>query len=117
MEEVPFEDRDVPRVEIDWERSAWWWIRDVRYCSRWSTNALAVSLIALLLSMAGLQLGERLFSPAWQPNWTVDSLSAATATYTPRIVHWGVALLQSLLSFERMGWRELGFLTFGSFCG
>ncbi|MEZ6152779.1 MAG: hypothetical protein R3C09_21990 [Pirellulaceae bacterium] len=113
MEEVPFEDRDVPRVEIDWERSAWWWYPVTRAIApAVRMNALAVSLIALLLSMAGLRLGERLFSPAWQPNWTVDSLSAAPATYTPRIVHWGVALLQSLLSFERMGWRELGFLTF-----
>ncbi|MEZ6079991.1 MAG: hypothetical protein R3C56_31245 [Pirellulaceae bacterium] len=84
MEEVPFEDRDVPRVEIDWERSAWWWYPVTRAIApAVRMNALAVSLIALLLSMAGLQLGERLFSPAWQPNWTVDSLSAATATYTP----------------------------------
>ena len=26
MEETPFEDRRVPKSEVDWERSFWWWI-------------------------------------------------------------------------------------------
>ncbi len=113
MEEVPFEDRHVPRVEIDWERSAWWWYPVTRAIGpAVRMNALAVGLVAILLSMAGLQIGERLFSPAWQPSWEVDSPSIAPANYTPRIVHWGVELQQSLLSFERLGWSELGFLTF-----
>ena len=25
MEEIPFEDRYVPKTEIDWDRSLWWW--------------------------------------------------------------------------------------------
>ncbi|MEO8270039.1 MAG: hypothetical protein ABI557_09975 [Aureliella sp.] len=113
MEEVPFEDRHVPRVEIDWERSAWWWYPITRAIGpAVRMNALAVSLIAILLSMAGVRLGERLFSPAWQPSWEVESPPAATVSYAPRIVHWGGDLLRSLLSFERMGWSEIGFLTF-----
>ncbi len=113
MEEVPFEDRHVPRVEIDWERSAWWWhpiTRAIAPAVR--MNALAVGLVAILLSLAGLRIGERLFSPAWQPSWEADGSSAGPVIYTPRIVQWSVDLLKSLLSFDRMGWSEIGFLTF-----
>src|SRR5690606_31864204 len=99
MEEVPFEDRHVPRVEIDWERSAWWWYPISRALGpAVRMNALAIGLIALLLSMAGLQLGERLFSPAWHPSWEAEAqvAEAANYRYTPRIIHWGVELVRSL---------------------
>ena len=113
MEEVPFEDRHIPRVEIDWERSAWWWYPLTRAIGpAVRMNALGLGLIAMLLSAAGVRLGERLFSPAWHPSWEVASPAAAPSSFAPRLIAWGAELLQSLLSFERMGWSELGFLTF-----
>ncbi len=111
MEEVPFDDRHIPRVEVDWSRSAWWWIpftRSVQPAVR--MNALAVGLVAIALSTLGMQVGERLFAPAWQPSF--DWHAAATPSYVPRPLSWGSDILQSLLSFESMGLRELGFITF-----
>ncbi len=118
MEEVPFEDRHVPRVEIDWDRSAWWWYPLTRALGpAVRMNALALGLVAILLATAGVHLGERLFSPAWQPTWAVVNPAAVNPGVTtigspPLLVTWAVHLKQSLLSFEHMGWRELGFLTF-----
>lgn len=111
MEEVPFEDRHVPRVEIDWERSAWWWYpltRSIGPAMR--MNSLAVGVIAILLSSAGLQLGQRWFQPDWKPVWHLSDPSDTTSL--PKLVRWAMEVGQSLLSFERMGLKELGFLTF-----
>ncbi len=111
MEEVPFDDRHVPRVEIDWLRSAWWWIpltRSLQPAVR--MNALAVGLIAIQLSTLGAWLGEQMFAPAWQPSF--DWYVPATEGYSLRPIAWASGVLQSLLSFERLGLRELGFLTF-----
>lgn len=64
--EIPFEDRVVPRAEIDWDRSAWWWYP--------ITQAVvpALKLTSLLLGVAaigfmrlGLWLGETIFKPDW----------------------------------------------------
>lgn len=110
MEEVPFDDRYVPRVEIDWSRSAWWWIpltRAIQPAMR--MNALAISLVAMVAATLGLQGGQRLFRPEWQP---VFDWYAAPAGYWPRPIGWGRDVLLSLLSLERMGLAELGFLTF-----
>lgn len=118
MEEVPFADRHVPRVEIDWDRSAWWWYPLTRALGpAVRMNALALGLVAILLATAGVHLGERLFSPAWQPTWAVVNPAAVNPGVTtigspPLLVTWAVHLKQSLLSFEHMQWRELGFLTF-----
>ena len=113
MEEVPFEDRHVPRVEIDWDRSAWWWYPLTRALGpAVRMNALAVGLVAMLLAAAGLQLGERLFSPAWHPSWAIAEPGLAATGVTSPLVSYALQLKQSLLSFEHMGWRELGFLTF-----
>jgi hypothetical protein len=111
MEEVPFDDRHVPRVEIDWTRSAWWWIplsRSLQPAVR--MNALAVGLIAIGLCHLGGNLGERMFAPDWNPSfqWYLEG----TPGYWPLPLVWGSGLLQSLLSFERLGFKELGFLTF-----
>ncbi len=66
MDEVPFEDRHVPRVEVDWDRSAWWWYpltRVIHPAVR--MTALAVSLIALWIAVGGIVLGDWLFHPRW----------------------------------------------------
>jgi hypothetical protein len=111
MEEVPFDDRHVPRVEIDWTRSAWWWIpltRSLQPAVR--MNALAVGLLAIGLCMLGVELGEGIFAPAWSPSfeWHLEG----KPSYWPLPIVWGGGVLQSLLSFERLGFKELAFLTF-----
>ena len=103
----------MPRVEIDWDRSAWWWYPLTRALGpAVRMNALAVGLLAILLAAAGLLLGERLFAPAWQPSWGGAKAEVAATGFMSPLVSWGGHLKQSLLSFERMGWRELSFLTF-----
>lgn len=111
MEEVPFDERHVPRVEIDWSRSAWWWLPLTR-CLQPAVrmNALVVGMLAILLSTLGTRLGERIFAPAWQP--TFEWYTSTGGLYSLRPIGWASSALQSLLSFERLGLRELGFLTF-----
>ncbi len=111
MEEVPFDERHVPRVEIDWSRSAWWWIpltRSLQPAVR--MNALAVGLLAILLSTWGAKLGQQIFAPAWRP--TFDWYTPSNSLFSPRPIGWASNVLQSLLSFERLGLKEFGFLTF-----
>ncbi len=111
MEEVPFDDRHVPRVEIDWDRSAWWWYpltRAVHPAVR--MTSLALSLIAVLLAQAGCAVGDWLFQPSWTPV-SGDVLTQNTA-YSLQIVVWMAALVQSLLSFTQIGLSELAFLSF-----
>ncbi len=110
MEEVPFDDRHVPRVEIDWERSVWWWhplTRSIQPAVR--MNALAIALIAMWLCWTGVRIGEWLFAPAWSP---VFDLNQPTPYFAARFISWGGDLVRSLLSFERFGLREISFLTF-----
>lgn len=67
MEEVPFEDRVVPRVEIDWDRSLWWWYpitRAIHPAIRWTS--LLVGFLGIWLLQSGLQWGSTLFSPAYE---------------------------------------------------
>ncbi len=64
MEEVPFEDRTVPRVELDWGRSFWWWYpisRAIQPAIR--MTSLLPSILALLLMQAGLALAIVWFQP------------------------------------------------------
>jgi hypothetical protein len=64
MDETPFEDRTVPRVEIDWDRSFWWWYpltRAIHPAVR--MTSLLVSLVAILLMRLGLWLADTWFSP------------------------------------------------------
>lgn len=111
MEEVSFDDRHVPRVEVDWERSTWWWYpltRTLQPAVR--MNALALGLVAMALATLGLRIGESLFEPAWNPSfaWSIPSRSG----FSSRLMIWGTDLLQSLFSFQEFRLRELGFLTF-----
>lgn len=67
MEEVPFEDRVVPRVEIDWERSCWWWhplTRAIHPAIRWTS--LLTGLLGIYLLQHGLGWAQALFSPAYE---------------------------------------------------
>lgn len=67
MEEVPFEDRVVPRVEIDWERSCWWWhplTRAIHPAIRWTS--LLTGLLGIYLLQQGLGWAQALFSPAYE---------------------------------------------------
>ena len=64
MEEVPFEDRHVARTEVEWERSAWWWIpltRSVQPAIK--MTALVVSLLAVWLTYIGVLGAKLLFQP------------------------------------------------------
>lgn len=64
MEEVPFEDRTVPRVELDWGRSFWWWYpisRAIQPAIR--MTSLLPSILALLLMQFGITQAAKLFQP------------------------------------------------------
>ena len=66
MEELPFEDRTVPRVEIDWDRSLWWWYpitRAIHPAIRWTS--LLVGFLGMWLLQLGLKWGDTWFSPAY----------------------------------------------------
>ncbi|MFO0944247.1 MAG: hypothetical protein U0930_26355 [Pirellulales bacterium] len=64
MEEVPFEDRTVPRVELDWSRSFWWWhpiSRAIHPAIRMSS--LLPSIVAVLLMQFGVTQAAKIFQP------------------------------------------------------
>jgi hypothetical protein len=121
MEEVPFEDRHVPRAEIDWDRSAWWWYpitRAIHPAVR--MTSLALSLVALLAAAGGIVFGEWLFQPHWDADllqWFSMQLnsSGTTSDMTPSILVWMSLLAQAASSFETFGLSELGFVTFEFF--
>jgi hypothetical protein len=111
MEEVPFDDRSVPRVEVDWERSLWWWYpltRAIHPAMR--MNALALGLVAVLVASLGVRLGEWLFQPAWQRGWELTPISTTGPAW--QIVDWFSLFAQAHLSFERVRLQELAFITF-----
>lgn len=67
MEEVPFEDRVVPRVEINWDRSLWWWYpltRAIHPAIRWTS--LLAGFVGMWLLHQGLKLAEGIFAPAYE---------------------------------------------------
>lgn len=117
MEEVPFEDRHVPRVEIDWDRSAWWWYpltRAIHPAVR--MLSLALSLVALLVIFAGVMLGERLFDPRWNSDafgWHFENFDAfrGGGLRWP-IVEWLVSIAQAFVSFQAFGLAEFAFVIF-----
>lgn len=72
MEEVPFEDRVVPKTELDWGRSFWWWYpisRAIHPAIRMSS--LLLSAVASLVLYRGIVQAEVWFSPSFQlsGNW------------------------------------------------
>lgn len=118
MEEIPFEDRQVPRAEIDWGRSAWWW-RPLTRVIQPATKmfALGLSLLAIWLSQAGIWLGEWLFQPKWQAA-PVDAPQAVLpfGTYgfvwLRQIYYSTFGSVGETVGFESWGANELAFFTF-----
>lgn len=119
MEEVPFEDRHVPRVEIDWDRSAWWWYplsRAIQPAVR--MLSLAVSLVALLVAGSGSWLGAWLFNPRWDAEAFASLTSFQAFSDFPggwlgtSIFGWLGALPGAFFSFEEFGLSELAFSLF-----
>ena len=126
MEEVPFEDRIVPRVEIDWDRSLWWWYpltRAIHPAVR--MTSLLVGLAAVLSLQWGLQWADYWFAPTlnWQwpaapwgaigdrqwpgslaawPAWSINNLAYATFALT-----W-IALTSAVFGAPRRSAVELG---------
>lgn len=107
MEEVSFEDRYVPKAEIDWERSWWWWYpvtRAIHPAIR--ITALLISAVALLLLLVGLHVGNDLF----QPRFADDFANRYVRSWTDL----PLAPMESGQSqvFSVLGARELAYLTF-----
>lgn len=105
MEEVPFEDRIVPRVEIDWGRSFWWWYpisRAVQPAIRMSS--LLTSVLAVLLLQFGLSQGASLFGPSseLQELFTVLAEFRFVSNFET----------QALPSVPSLGIDDIAFLTF-----
>lgn len=119
MEETPFEDRHVPRAEIEWTRSVWWWrplTRAVHPAIKVTT--LFLGLAAIWIAKLGLMLGVRIFQPksvdgsAWvEPLRLTSEFEFPSGVFTSPIAGWLWAVLQSLLSLQ-VGIQELAFLTF-----
>ena len=107
MEEIPFEDRYVPKTEMDWERSLWWWYllpRAVPPAMR--VHALATSALALLVIQLGLGIGNWLFAPRFVEgfdNWYIRSFGSVPLA--------SIEVGQSQL-FAVLGIREIAYLTF-----
>lgn len=111
MEEVPFEDRHVPKVEIDWDRSVWWWYplsRAIHPAMR--MLALALSLVALLLIQLGFQVGEWLFAPAWSHDLRLEDQSIRLASLS--LMNWFRDIAVDLAAVQSLRLREVGFVTF-----
>lgn len=110
MEEVPFDDRRVPRAEIDWERSAWWWHPITRALHpAIKMLALVTSLLALWSAKAGILLGVWMFSPDWE---APSGAGPAVEPFRSHLLVWLGSVIQSILSFQQLGLRELAFGSF-----
>lgn len=115
MEEVPFDDRRVPKVEMDWDRSCWWWYpltRALHPAVR--SSSLGLSLVAILLLWVGWTLGVWVFRPqlATVAN-PVDPLtiSGIILPFNSQLFVWCVYCLQSSLVMQ-LGLAEAAFLSF-----
>ncbi|QDV22722.1 hypothetical protein [Aureliella helgolandensis] len=111
VEETPFEDRHIPRVEISWDRSAWWWYpltRAIHPAMR--AFALVLSLVAILVAVGGWRLGDWLLSPAWQASG--QAIVAAPTAFSWQLGGALERFFSEFQTFEQFGIRELGFVTF-----
>lgn len=107
MEEKLFEDRIVPKMEIDWNRSLWWWYpitRAIHPAMR--VTALVTSAIGLWIILLGLRLGNWLFSPRF--------LDEFNNQYIRSLANIRIAPIEAGQSqvFQAIGLRELAYLTF-----
>ncbi len=104
MEEVPFEDRTVPRVEIDWGRSFWWWYpisRAVQPAIRMSS--LLTSVLALLLLRFGILHAVDWFKPSRAMRDLVTQLSE---------FRFSSLSTQTFPSVPSLGVDDIAFVTF-----
>lgn len=107
MEEKSFEDQYTPRVEIDWDRSFWWWYpitRAIHPAMR--LTALATSAVALLVLQFGMAVGQWTFAPRFASGFDDWSLRSLT-----RVPLAPIETGQSQL-FVALGFREIAYLTF-----
>ncbi len=112
MEEVPFEDRFVPKAEIDWERSAWWWYplsRAVHPALR--VTALLTSALGVLVLWFGISQASYWFQPRFAEDGT-------PAVQNIRLAPTGLSLPIAPLEigqssmFRSFGLVELAYVTF-----
>ncbi|MCC6511924.1 MAG: hypothetical protein IT423_22695 [Pirellulaceae bacterium] len=107
MEEVPFEDRFVPKVEVDWERSFWWWYpitRAIHPAMRMAS--LVISSLGVVMMLEGVRLADWLFAPRFGEQFAnVYVRSLANIPLAP--IEGGQSQL-----FSAIGLRELAYLTF-----
>ena len=115
MEEVPFDDRRVPKAEIDWDRSLWWWhplTRAMHPAIRMSS--LAVSLLAVVVVTLGWRLGVWLFQPEVPEIYS--PLGAEVGLFDSHAMVWQGALLNILAAvLQPTGFRGFAFWTFEIF--
>lgn len=104
MEEVPFEDRTVPRVEIDWGRSFWWWYpisRAVQPAIRMSS--LLTSVLAVLLLRFGILHAVDWFKPSMATRDLITQLSE---------FRFSSLSTQTVPSVPSLGVDDIAFVTF-----
>lgn len=115
MEEVPFDDRRVPKTEIDWERSFWWWYpltRALHPAIRMSS--LAVSLLAIVVVALGWRLGTWVFQP--EVPQIFSPLGVQVGLFDSHLQVWKGTLLHLLASIlQPAGFKEFAFWTFEIF--
>lgn len=107
MDEKPFDDRIVPKVEIDWNRSLWWWYpitRAIHPAMR--ITALVTSAIGLWTMLTGLRIANWLFAPRF--------IEEFNNQYIRSLTNIRIAPIEAGQSqvFEAIGLRELAYLTF-----
>jgi hypothetical protein len=108
MEEKPFEDRYVPRAEVDWGRSWWWWhplTRAIHPAMR--ITSLITGVLGILTLSLGVQGGRWLFAPRLVENLG-QYWNFGRAVSLPLV---DAEIGQARL-FATLGLREFAFLTF-----
>lgn len=111
MEEVPFDERYVPRAEIDWERSAWWWYPLTRAIHpAVKMTSLAVSLLAIGAAKLGVTFADWIINPGWQ---AVEAAGEPRGLpFSSPLLVWLGDLIQSILSLQQFALREVAFISF-----
>ena len=112
MEEVPFDDRRVPKAEIDWDRSCWWWYPITRALHpAVRMTSLAVSLVAVLVVAAGWRIGISLIQPDVPEIFS--PLGASVGLFDSHLMVWQGTLLHILSAvLQPAGFKEFAFWTF-----
>ncbi len=112
MEEVPFDDRRVPKAEIDWDRSCWWFYpvsRALHPAVR--ISSLAVALAAILVANGGWKLGLFLFGQEVEP--IVSPLGRSLGLFESHLSLWFECLTSILAAALRpVDFRGFAFWTF-----